>query len=89
MLNMVLVDSPTIWVSAAIIIIVIYGTSRLTHYLGQGEALQVQQDAAGLQAGPQLKQAVEGQGGDVGLAPALPSLLHLLLKLHPPRRGSI
>lgn len=56
----------------------------LTHDLRQGVALQVQQDASRLQAGPQLKQAVEGQRGHVRLAPSLPSLLHLLLELHPP-----
>lgn len=58
----------------------------LTHDLGQGVTLQVQQDAACLQAGPQLKQAVEGQRGDVGLAPSFPSFLHFLLKLHPPAK---
>lgn len=59
----------------------------LTHDLGQGVTLQVQQDAACLQAGPQLKQAVEGQRGDVGLAPSFPSFLHFLLKLHPPAKN--
>src|SRR4029434_9472862 len=49
-----------------------------------GVSLQVQQDAAGLQAGAQLKQAVQGQCGHVRLAPSLPTFLHLLLKLHPP-----
>lgn len=56
----------------------------LTHDLRQGVALQVEQDASRLQAGPQLKQAVEGQRGHVRLAPSLPSLLHLLFELHPP-----
>lgn len=58
----------------------------LTHDLWQGVTLQVQQDAPSLQAGPELKQAVEGQCGDVGLAPSFPSFLHFLLELHPPRK---
>lgn len=47
-------------------------------------ALQVEQNASCLQAGPELKQAVEGQRGDMRLAPSFSSLLHFLLKLHPP-----
>lgn len=58
----------------------------LTHDLRQGVTLQVQQDAPGLQAGPELKQAVEGQRGDVGLAPSFSSFLHFLLELHPPAK---
>lgn len=62
-----------------------YGWGRgLTHDLWQGVTLQVQQDAPGLEAGPELKQAVEGQCGDVGLAPSFSSFLHFLLELHPP-----
>lgn len=56
----------------------------LTHNLWQRVALQVEQDASCLQAGPELKQAVEGQRGHMRLAPSFSSLLHLLLKLHPP-----
>jgi len=56
----------------------------LTHDLGQGGGLQVQQDGALLDAGLQLHQAVQGQRGHVGLAPAFSTLLHLLLKLDPP-----
>lgn len=56
----------------------------LTHDLWQGVTLQVQQNAPCLQTGPELKQAVEGQRGDVRLAPSFSSLLHFLLELHPP-----
>lgn len=62
------------------------GVGGLTHDLRQGVTLQVQQDAPCLQAGPELKQAVEGQCGDVGLAPSFSSFLHFLLKLHPPTK---
>lgn len=61
----------------------------LTHDLWQGVALQVQEDASCLQAGPQLKQTMEGQCRHVWLAPSLPSLLHLLLKLHPPAETQV
>ena len=59
----------------------------LTHYLWQRVAFQVEQNAPCLQTGPELKQAVEGQCGDMRLAPSFSSLLHLLLKLHPPTQG--
>lgn len=46
----------------------------------------VQHDGAVEDAAAQLKQAVERQRGHVGLAPPLPAILHILLKLQPPAR---
>lgn len=57
---------------------------RLTYDLWQGAAFQVQQHGPRLQAGAELKEAVQGQCGHVGLAPALASFLHLFFKLYPP-----
>ena len=63
------------------------GVSDLTDHLGQRGRLHVQHDGALLDARAEFHQAVEGQRGHVGLAPALSTLLHLLLELDPPGRG--
>lgn len=55
----------------------------LTDNLRQRGGLQVQHDVALLDARFELHQAVQGQRGHMGLAPALAALLHLLLKLDP------
>lgn len=57
---------------------------HLTNYLRQWVALQVQQHRPRLETRPELKKAVQGQGGHVRFTPPLSSLLHLLLELHPP-----
>ena len=44
----------------------------------------VEADGAVEEKGPELEEGVEGEGGDVGLAPSVASLLHVLLKLDPP-----
>ena len=49
-----------------------------------GVGPHVQHDGAVEDAAPQLEQTVEGQRGHVGLAPPLPTVLHILLKLQPP-----
>lgn len=60
--------------------------AALTDHLWQRGGLQVQHDGALLDARFQLHQAVQGERGHVGLAPALAALLHLLLKLDPSGR---
>lgn len=62
-------------------------TGVLTHHLWEGRGLHIQHDGALLYAGPELEQAVQGQGGHVRFAPSLPSLFHLFLKLDPPATG--
>lgn len=57
-----------------------------THNLRQAGGLHVQHDGSLLDAGAQLKQAVQRQSGHVGFAPALAAFLHLLLELDPPGR---
>lgn len=59
----------------------------LTHHLRERRGLHIQHYWAFLYTRPQLKQAVQGQGGHVRFAPSLPTLFYLLLKLDPPRRG--
>lgn len=44
----------------------------------------VEQHGAVQDAGAQLEQAVQRQRGHVGFAPAVPAVLHVLLKLQPP-----
>ena len=61
---------------------------HLTNDLRQRVALQVQKHRSRLQTRPELKQAVQRQRGHVGFTPSLSSLLHLLLKLHPPESKS-
>ena len=58
----------------------------LTGNLFDAVSVHVKQHAAIDDAAAELKQAVEGESGDVGLAPPLPSILHVLLKLQPPVR---
>lgn len=55
-----------------------------TGYLVEICGLQVQHNRSVEDATPQLKQWVEGDGGDVGLGPAVASFFHVLLKLDPP-----
>lgn len=49
-------------------------------------SVHVKQHAAIDDATPQLKQAVERESRDVRLAPPLPAVLHVFLKLEPPAR---
>lgn len=55
----------------------------LTDNLRQCGGLQVQHDGALLNTRFEFHQAVQGQRGHMRLAPALATLLHLLLKLDP------
>lgn len=57
-----------------------HGTCNLFHAVGAN----VQQHRAVDDAAPQLREAVQGQRGHVGLAPALAAIFHILLKLQPP-----
>ena len=54
--------------------------------LVQGGGGHVQADRSAGQQGPQLEERVERQRGHVRLAPPVPSLLHVLLELHPASR---
>lgn len=58
-----------------------------TNYFLETGGIQIQEDRPLLQAGPQLEEALQGEGWDMGHAPALPAILHRLLELHPPARG--
>lgn len=58
----------------------------LTRNLLDAVSMHVKQHAAIYDATAELKQAVEGESGDVGLAPPLPAVLHVFLKLQPPAR---
>lgn len=46
--------------------------------------VHVEQHAAVDDAAPELKQAVERQGGNVRFAPALPAVLHVFFEFQPP-----
>lgn len=59
----------------------------LTGNLFDAVSMHVKQHAAIDDATAELKQAVEGEGSNVGLAPPLPAVLHVLLKLQPPTPG--
>lgn len=59
----------------------------LTSNLFDAVSVHVEQHAAIDDATAELKQAVEGESGDVGLTPPLPAILHVFLKLQPPARG--
>lgn len=58
----------------------------LTCNLFDGVGVHVEQHAAVDDAAAQLKQAVEGESGDIGLTPPLPTILHVFLKLQPSAR---
>lgn len=58
----------------------------LTGNLFNAVSVHVKQHAAIDDAAAELKQAVEGESSDVGLAPPLPSVLHIFLKLQPSAR---
>ncbi len=58
----------------------------LTCNFFDGVSMHVKQHAAIDDATAELKQAVEGESSDIGLAPPLPAILHILLKLQPPVR---
>lgn len=61
----------------------LWHSDPLTNDLRQRGGLQVQHDGALLDAHFKLHQAVQRQRGHVRLAPALATLLHLLLELDP------
>lgn len=56
----------------------------LTCDLFDGAGPHVKQHGAVQDAGPQLKQTVEGQRGHVRFTPPLTSVLYVLLELQPP-----
>lgn len=56
----------------------------LTCYLFNAVSTHVEQHAAVDDAAAELKQTVEGKSGDVWLAPPLPTILYIFLKLQPP-----
>lgn len=58
----------------------------ITCNLFDAVSVHVEQYAAIDDATSQLKQAVEGKCCDIGLAPPLPTVLHIFLKLQPPAR---
>lgn len=58
----------------------------ITCNLFNAVSMHVKQHAAIDDATPELKQAVERESGDVRLAPPLPAILHVFLKLQPPAR---
>lgn len=60
-----------------------------TNYFLDTVGIQIQEHCPLLQARPQLEEAVQGEGWDVGHAPALPSILHLLLELYPPTQEEL
>lgn len=61
----------------------------LTDYFLETVGTQIQQHCPLLQACPQLKEAVQAECWDVGFAPALPSIFHLLFKFNPPAQGEV
>lgn len=63
--------------------------SPRTDYFLETGGIQIQEHCPLLQARPQLEEAVQGEGWDMGCTPALPAILHLLLKLYPPARGDV
>lgn len=62
------------------------GKKILTGNLFDAVGVHVKQHAAVDDAAAQLEQAVEGESGNVRLAPPLPAVLHVFLKLQPPAR---
>lgn len=48
--------------------------------------MHVKQHTAIDDATTEFKQAVEGESSNIGLAPPLPAILHVFLKLQPPVR---
>lgn len=58
----------------------------LTSNLFDAVGVHVKQHAAIDNATAELKQAVEGESSNVRLAPPLPAVLHVFLKLQPPAR---
>ncbi len=59
----------------------------LTCNLFNAVCMHVEQHAAVNDATAELKQAVEGKSCDVGLAPPLPAILNVFLKLQPSMRS--
>ena len=55
--------------------------------LFQAAGGHVQADGPVQEEGSQLKEGMEGEGGHVRLAPTVPTLLYVFLKLHPPEEG--
>lgn len=61
--------------------------TKITCDLLNAACAHVKQHAAVDDAAPQLKQAVQGEGGHVGFAPPFASIFHVLFKFQPPVRG--
>ena len=57
--------------------------------MGKVVCLHVQHDSASHEVAPQLKEAVQGEGGHVGLAPLVSTFLDIFLKLEPPGGGGV
>lgn len=58
----------------------------LTSNFFNAVSMHVEQHAAIDDATAELKQAVEGESSDIGLAPPLPAIFHVFFKLQPPAR---
>jgi len=64
-------------------------TNLFYHAIGHGRQVllvKIEQDNARFQAATQIEQRVEGEGGNMGLAPTIGALLHVLLILDPTGR---
>ena len=84
------------WIKTNLVLLVTGEAATVDHIvegdvrdLLEAAGRHVQADRAVEQQGAQLEEGVEGEGGHVGLAPPVPPLLHILLKLHPPVAGQI
>lgn len=60
-----------------------------TDYFLETGSIRIQEHCSLLQACPQLEEAVQGEGWNVGCAPAPCTILHLLLELYPPAHGDV